>query len=143
MKIVEFEDKYRDDMIFMVLEAKNALGVLPRLNNDLLDIRSNYYEAGTKFWLAIDDNDRVVGCLGYEDLGFGAAKLHRFYVKSTMKRQGIGSKLLETAEAAITNAGYREILVHLGGPEFFESRAFYTKKEFIEYQPNWMKKIIN
>jgi len=142
MKIIEYEDKYRDDMVFMVLEAKNALGVLPRLNNDLLDIRSNYYENGTKFWLAIDENDRVVGCLGYEDLGFGAAKLHRFYVKCSMKKQGIGSQLLQVAEEAIATAGYREILVHLSGPEFLESKSFYPKKGYIEYQPNWMKKII-
>ena len=27
MKIIKYEDKYRDDMIFMILEAKNALGV--------------------------------------------------------------------------------------------------------------------
>ena len=26
MKIIKFENKYRDDLIFMVLEAKNALG---------------------------------------------------------------------------------------------------------------------
>lgn len=143
MKIIEFEDKYRDDMIFMVLEAKDALGVMPRLNNDLLDIKSNYYENGTKFWLAVDDNDRVAGCLGYEDLGFGAVKLHRFYVKASMKRQGIGSQLLQAAESTIEKSGYREILVHLGGPEFFESREFYAKKGYVEYQANWMKKIIN
>ena len=29
MKIIKFEDKYRDDMIFMVLSAKNALGRIP------------------------------------------------------------------------------------------------------------------
>lgn len=142
MNIIEYEDKYRDDMIFMVLEAKNALGVFPRLNNDLLDVKSNYYENGTKFWLAIDDKDRVVGCLGYEGVGCGAAKLHRFYVKSNLKRQGIGSQLLQVAETSIINSGYKEILVHLGGPEFFESRNFYTKKGYIEYQPNWLKKTI-
>lgn len=26
MKIISFENKYRDDLIFMILEAKNALG---------------------------------------------------------------------------------------------------------------------
>ena len=26
MKIIKYKDKYRDDMIFMILEAKNALG---------------------------------------------------------------------------------------------------------------------
>ncbi len=29
MKIIPFESQYRDDMIFMVLEAKNALGRIP------------------------------------------------------------------------------------------------------------------
>ena len=33
MKIIEFEEKYRDDMIFMVLSAKNALGRIPKLND--------------------------------------------------------------------------------------------------------------
>ena len=58
MKIIEFQEKYRDDMIFMVLEAKNALGRVPHLNDDLLDVRSYYLSCGDNFWLAIDDNDR-------------------------------------------------------------------------------------
>lgn len=37
-RIIPYDKKYRDDMIFMVLEAKNALGRIPRLNEDLLDI---------------------------------------------------------------------------------------------------------
>ena len=45
MRIIPFEEKYRDDMIFMVLEAKNALGRVPRLNEDLLDIQKNYLDS--------------------------------------------------------------------------------------------------
>ena len=41
MKIIKYEEKYRDDMIFMILEAKNALGRVPGLNEDLLDVRKN------------------------------------------------------------------------------------------------------
>ena len=37
MKIIKYEEKYRDDMIFMILEAKNALGRVPGLNENLLD----------------------------------------------------------------------------------------------------------
>ena len=54
MKIIKYEDKYRDDMIFMILEAKNALGRVPGLNEDLLDIKRNYLDAGDMFWLAIN-----------------------------------------------------------------------------------------
>lgn len=31
MKIIEYKGNYRDDLIFMVLEAKNALGEFPAL----------------------------------------------------------------------------------------------------------------
>lgn len=31
--VIPYEEKYRDDMIFMVLEAKNALGRVPSLNH--------------------------------------------------------------------------------------------------------------
>lgn len=61
MRIVQFDNKYRDDMIFMILEAKNALGRVPGLNEDLLDIKKNYLDKGDMFWLALDDNDRVMG----------------------------------------------------------------------------------
>ena len=43
MKIIQFEPRYRDDLIFMILEAKNALGRVPGLNEDLLDIEKHYF----------------------------------------------------------------------------------------------------
>lgn len=49
MKIIVFEDKYRDDMIYMVLNAKNAIGRIPRINEDLLDIKANYFDKGQSF----------------------------------------------------------------------------------------------
>lgn len=47
--IIPYEESYRDDMIFMVLEAKDALGRIPTLNGDLLDIQKNYLDAGDMF----------------------------------------------------------------------------------------------
>ena len=61
MRIIPFEPQYRDDMIFMILEAKNALGRVPGLNSDLLDIGKNYIDKGDMFWLALDENNRVIG----------------------------------------------------------------------------------
>ena len=44
--IIPYNEKYRDDMIFMVLEAKDALGRVPRLNDDLLDVQGDAAEMG-------------------------------------------------------------------------------------------------
>lgn len=144
MKIIEFEDKYRDDMIFMILEAKNALGRVPGLNLDLLDIQSNYIAKGDMFWLAIDDNGRVIGSVGYStNDNEKDVTLHRLFVKYNLKRQGIGTALLNTAEKHIQSQNKSTIFLNLGiGKEWFESRAFYNKNGYIEYEPNKMMKFL-
>lgn len=132
MRVIPFDPKYRDDMIFMVLEAKDALGRVPRLNPDLLDVPGNYLTPGDGFWLALDEDDRVVGCIGYRSEPDSAAvTLHRFYVKARCKRRGIGSALLETAEAHLRARGRTEVRVHLGGAEYYESRSFYPKHGYV------------
>ena len=63
MLIIPYAAKYRDDMIFMVLQAKDALGRIPSINEDLLDIESNYLARGDMFWLALNEQERVIGCI--------------------------------------------------------------------------------
>lgn len=143
MQIIPFEHSYRDDMIFMVLEAKNALGRVPRLNEDLLDIQMNYLDNGDMFWLALDENDRVIGCIGYNSIGGTMeVKLHRLYVKYDRKRQGIGTALLQAAEAYVKDQGKTAIHVHLGGAAYFESHRFYPKHGYREYKPSYLIKQI-
>ena len=143
MKIKLYEDKYRDDMIFMVLQAKDALGRVPGINADLLDINANYAAKGTKFWLALDDNDRVIGCVGYSKAEReGEAFVHRLFVKPTLKRMGVGTALLKVVEDEMKNNDIKVSLIHLGEPkeQWFESYAFYPKHGYVEFEPRYMKK---
>lgn len=140
MKIIPYNEKYRDDMIFMVLEAKNALGRLPHLNEDLLDVKKYYLSSGDLFWIAVNDDDRVIGCVGYHESNRDTVKIQRLYIKYNMKRQGIGTKLLGTAEQYLKKAGYRYAIVHLGGKEYFESKQFYPKRGYTEWKPGYMRK---
>ena len=139
--IIPYDEKYRDDMIFMVLEAKDALGRVPRLNEDLLDVQKNYIDTGDMFWLAIDEHNRVIGCIGYNSIpGTTEVKLHRLYIKAARKRQGIGTRLLHAVERHLHEQGKTAAHVHLGGKEYFESRSFYPKHGYQEYAPSMMKK---
>ena len=143
MVIKPYEEHYRDDLIFMVLLAKDALGRVPSINEDLLHIRERYFDKGDFFWVALNENDRVVGSVGYSRIpGTAEAFLHRLYVKPSQKRQGIGSALLETAENALRSAGVTVSHVHLGSPrsQWFESYAFYPKHGYQEYKPGYMMK---
>ena len=146
MRIIPFEEKYRDDMIFMILLAREALGVGPKIREDLLDVRANYLDRGDMFWLALDENDRVAGSLGYRSMeGTDEVFLHRFFIRPDLKRRGIGSALLETAEAHLRAAGKTAMHVHLGWPReiWYESWTFYPKHGFAEYAPRYMKKALD
>ncbi len=143
MRIQLFEEAYRDDLVFMVLQAKDALGRKPSINEDLLHIRESYFDRGDQFWIAVDENDRVAGCVGYHLTEGGCeAFLHRLYVRAADKRRGIGTALLETAEAALRRRGVSTVRVHLGAPkaQWFESYAFYPKHGYAEYAPRYMMK---
>ena len=141
MKIIKFEDKYRDDMIYMVLSAKNAIGRIPRLNEDLLDVKTNYFDKNHPFWIALDEFDRVIGCIGTREDEEGNLFLSHLYVKFDLKRHGIGSKLLEIAEESAKKRGYKEVHVHLG-KDYLESHIFYPKHGYVEYKEYYMKKTL-
>ena len=141
MKIITFEDKYRDDLIFMVLSAKNAIGRVPRLNEEFLNIKASYFDKGHPFWIALDEYDRVIGCIGTREDEEGNLFLSHLYVKYDLKRNGIGSKLLELAENSAKERGYKEVYVHLG-KDYLESHIFYPKHGYTEYKELYMKKSI-
>ena len=143
MRIIEYDEKYRDDTIFMILQAKDALGRVPRLNEDLLDIRANYLERGNEFWLALDEDGRVIGSVGYSRVPDTAeAVVHLLYVKAALKHRGIGTALLQTVEEGMRRKGITLSRLHLGEPreQWFESYAFYPKHGYREIAPRCMIK---
>ena len=143
MIIKAYEEKYKHDLINMVRKAKEALGRAPTVNPDLFDVIANYFDKGTAFWVAVDDEDRVVGCVGYSltDCS-GEAFLHRLFVMPSEKRKGIGTALLKTVEEEMKKKGICTALVHLGEPkeQWFESYNFYPKHGYCEYAPRYMRK---
>ena len=131
IKIIEYSGQYRDDMIFMVLEAKNALGRIPHLNEDLLDIQRHYLDKRDPFYLALNGENRVIGCIGYHAIpGTDHVRLQRLYVKYNLKRRGIGSALLKAAEQHAIQHGKTRAIVHLGNQDYWESRLFYPKQGY-------------
>lgn len=141
-KIKQYDDCYRDDMIFMVLCAKDALKKIPTINPDLLDIQNNYLNKGDMFWVALGENNRVIGCIGYETINPLEARVHRLYIKPELKRQGIGSALLETVVKYVKEKGYTKISIHTGDEKYWESKLFYKAKGFVETELNILEKNI-
>jgi GNAT superfamily N-acetyltransferase len=140
--IIPYAEKYRDDMLFCFLSAKDAVGKYapdgidpkPHLRDDMLDIQSNYFERGNAFYLAIDDNDRVVGMLGTKMTAATELKLKRLFIKPELKGCGIGSKLLTKVEEYALGKGVTTL--HTDFAYWYrEAARFYTAKGFTTADP--------
>lgn len=143
MRIIPYDDQYRNEMISMVMQAISSLGVVPRQDDNLLCVQNHYIDCGDQFWLALDSDNSVIGCVGYNSIqGTTEARIRRLYVKNGWKHQGIGSLLLHTVEEGMRNAGKTASIVHLGDPKerWFESYLFYPKHGYIEIAPRYMRK---
>ena len=134
-QIIPYQRKYRDDVIFCILSAKDALNRVPDLNEDLLDIQANYFDKGDMFWIALDHADRVIGTIGTNTISKTDMWLKRLFIKPEMKRQGIGSALLTIAEEYAKSKGIISIHTRFAD-DFIEASYFYPSKGFVESEPS-------
>ena len=140
-KIISYKSIYRDDMIFCYLLAKEAMSsYAPKqwsrieLKNDLLDIEKNYIDHGDAFYLAIDENDRVIGMVGTQTVSQNELWLKRLFVKPELKGNGIGSKLLTAVEHFALQKGVT--MIHTRFANWYrEADVFYPAKGFIDAEP--------
>ncbi len=104
------------------------------LKDDMADIPGNYLShPRSNFWVAESSDPAVVivGIVGIQPREFDEeADLRRMSVSSTVRRQGIGRRLLETTEDFCRERGYRRIClssVHILEPALAMYRRFgYT-----------------
>jgi len=136
MKIIEYSEKYRDDMLFCYLSAKDAIGKYapeayraPVLKDDLLDVEAHYIAKGDKFWLAIDDDNRVAGMIAAAVLNENELRLHRLFIKPDKKRHGTGSKLLDAVEKFAASNNIKKIYTRFA-LWYQDAEPFYTAKGF-------------
>ena len=134
-KIIPFQKEYRDDTIFCILLAKDAKGKIPRLNEDLLDIQKNYFEKNDIFYIAVNEDNRVIGMLGTNTVSATDMWLKRLYVKPDMKRKGLGSALLTAVEEYAKAKGI--VTVHTRfSDDYNEAPYFYLSRGFVEIERN-------
>ena len=130
-KIIPFQNEYRDDTIFCLLLAKDAIQYVPHFSDDLLDIQSNYFDKGDMFWIALDENNRVIGMIGTNTFTDTDMWLKRLFIKPEIKRKGLGSALLATAEDYAKSKNIENI--HTRFADWYnEAAIFYPSKGYIE-----------
>ena len=142
IKIIKFFNKYQNEVKSMVfngltdtaknhnsnvkLAIKNYLN--RSLNEDLGSIYAHYNNNGV-FYVALNEEDEVVGSLGAEYVDGNKFRLKRLSVKIGFRNNGIAKKLLHTVEKWVLDKNGTELI--LGTSEIQEKAFnFWTSNGF-------------
>lgn len=81
--IEAYDDKYKDEVINLILYVKNVeydVGISAEGQADILDIKSNYLKDCGCFPMGLNDNGEVVGPIGLQKKTNEFAALKKFFV---------------------------------------------------------------
>lgn len=139
MKIIEYTEEYKQEVIDMILHIQNQeskINLSLEEQPDLLDVKSYYTNKGGKFWLAVEDG-RLIGTIALMNFQNGNGVLKKFFVRKEFRNQKIGLALYRTLYDYAVQKHYKNIL--LDTPSVAEaSHRFYEKSGFHKTDKNHM-----
>lgn len=138
VEIAAYDDRFRDEIIDLVLHVQNAeygVGISIDEQEDILAIEASYLEPGGNFWVALNEDGAVVGCIGLQKKSDQVAVLKKFFVYADYrgKEHGVGSALYE----ALLRFARQQTLVTLllDTPSVAtRSHSFYRRVGFVEIE---------
>lgn len=131
-KIIPYADKYKKrvvDLIFGILE--NEFGRYSKSGRPDVKNIPEFYQKDEKnnFWIAVDENDNVVGTIALENLNGGCGNLRRLYVKKELRGTGLAKELLSVLLRFAKEKQYKQIFLSTWD-EAIAANKFYLKNGF-------------
>ena len=131
MHIETYSEKYKDDIISLILDIQNNeahINLSLQEQPDLLDISSCYQQKGGEFWIALSGSE-VVGTIGLMLKEHNCAVMKKFFVKKEFRSQKIGLSLYNKLLNFAKSMGVQYII--LDTPSVAKvSHKFYEKSGF-------------
>lgn len=136
MKIITYDDKFKNQVVALVLyiqNFENCVDLSLEEQPDLKDVSSYYLGNGGGFWIALDNSETVIGTLGLLKRENNCGVLKKFFVSTEYrgKQLGISAKLFERLLEHAIQCEMDTII--LDTPSACErAHAFYRNMGFVE-----------
>lgn len=139
MEIIEYDNKYRQQVIDLILHIQNdeaGIGLTLEEQPDISDVPQYYLKNGGTFFLATE-NGAVIGTVGSMNYGNGNAVMKKFFVRNDMRERGVGSELYNALLSFWRREGFKRAL--LDTPSVAKaSHRFYERAGFRRIAPEEM-----
>lgn len=134
IKIVEYEDKYKQEIIeFLINVAIGEFGYTDWENYFRTKDFSPYENGNGKFIIALDRNGKIIGtCAGLKKTE-NTIKLNTFYILKEYRKCGLGNKMYNIIMEYILENKYKEIIL-CTFEKFDIAIKFYEKRGYKLYE---------
>lgn len=132
--ITTYDDKYKEDVIKLILYVQNVeyeVNISIEEQPDILDIQSNYIKDGGNFWVALNGKGEVVGSIGLQKKTNEVAVLKKFFVYKDYRGKdiGIGTGLYEALLNFVKKQRFTKVILDTPS-KATRSHGFYKKVGF-------------
>lgn len=133
ISIQTYSNIYQKQVENLVLGIQNdefGLGLTAQDQPDLPNIEE-FYKNG-RFWVALNENDQLMGTIGIEPLTDGQASLRKMFLDKSMrgnKDENLAQRLFETLLQYAQEKGYQELWLDTPPPAKAAHR-FYERNGF-------------
>lgn len=131
MDIITYEEKYKEQILDLILKIQNeeakislSLGEQP----DLFNIPDSYEKEGGEFWVAVEC-EQVIGTIALMNKGNGNGILKKFFVRQDWRSKKVGYELYQRLLEFARKNNIKQIL--LDTPSVAQaSHKFYERAGF-------------
>jgi len=133
IRIIEYQEKYSKDIVKHIrkiameeFEYKDWEDYFNRMSFE------EYQNEGSKFWIALNDKDEVIGTVGALKVSTEEIKMNSLYVNIDYRKLGIAKELYELLINFAIQQGYKKITLRTFF-KFVNAINFYEKIGFVKY----------
>jgi len=129
-KILEYKKEFENEIkelisCIYIEEFKIEIGQDEIINEDIY----GYIEKGGNFWIAVDEENNLLGTIGAKIVDNETLEVKRMYVKKEYRGYGIAQNLLNTLELYAVQNGFKYLVLGTYS-EMERAIGFYTKNSF-------------
>lgn len=140
VNIQEYSPRYKEKILELIenIQKTEFNITTTREQQQDLDSIDVYYQTGNgNFWIALDEDDAVIGTIGLKDIGNNKLILRKMFVRKENRGEQfqVSSSLLMTVFKWAKRKGIESI--YLGTTEkYFAAHRFYEKNGFVRIPQN-------
>ncbi|MED3965758.1 GNAT family N-acetyltransferase [Niallia taxi] len=132
--ITIYEKCHKDGVIKLIMDVQNMefnVGISVEEQPDILDIQANYIDGGGNFWVALNNQEEVVGSIGLQKKTKEIAVLKKFFVYKDYrgKEYGFGEGLYKALLNFAIEKGFTKVILDTPSVAT-RSHHFYEKVGF-------------